>query len=348
MSEPIDRNVSFRALIKGELDDFLSDEGWTCAETSSALVALVAGLAGYREEGVSLSPEVLVCQQVSKLSQMLHRSEVIRIGDGPRTEQTIVKVLKECAPLAQGGWSIFVERTSTTFNYGVFSATRLPLAVTPHEAIMEEPPSDALAIFVRNVGHNCVEVRGCRGNRRCLHFSAARPESPSPETAIDQLAESFTFDVPKEIQESTFRFCYRALTESLRKSHGALIAVLPKREPALPCEIEDAIVFERPIDLAARVSEFDKLRDNESMSKLQTTEELLAGMIASDGIVVFRSDASIIGYRAFLRPYGSIDSIPTGGARRRTFEHLRLLIEGKQIAAAFMRSQDGEHCFYRT
>jgi len=100
MPDPIDKNISFRSLMTGEVADFVKDEGLECSATSSSIVAAASRLANLREEGQPLSPEVYFCTDVEKLVAVLHGSEVIKLGQGRQEDKTVLQALKECAPLS--------------------------------------------------------------------------------------------------------------------------------------------------------------------------------------------------------------------------------------------------------
>jgi len=348
VSSATDKNISFRSQLTGELSDFLQDENFACSETTAVLVALVAALSHYKEEGIVLSPEIYICNDITKVTSLLQGVEFIKIGHGKHNAKIAIKILKECAPLAQNGWSIFIEQLSEEFVYGVFTASNLPLALTPDEVLVGEDDESFPVVIISKLADNCVEVSGARGNRRCIHFSAVREDSPSPKDAIDKLAKSITLHVNNKYRSNTYRFVYKTLSNIFQQPHGALVVVLKRRCRKLPQSISDAVSLAKPILLVNRVSDFLTLKDNEAMIKLQATTSILAGMIHSDGIVVFRSDGAILGYRAFLNnsSHKSIAHENSGGARRRTYEALKKLVDKQNIMGVFFRSQDGYAEYY--
>ncbi len=349
MPDPIDKNISFRSLMRGEVDDFVRDEGLACSATAASIVAVASRLATLREEGTPLWPEVYFCTSIERLTTVLQGTEVIELGSGPHEESTVLRGLKVCAPLATAGWVIFIQRETDRFKYGIFTAINLPLSITPYEALVENPTNN-LAIVVRRLAENCVEVKGGRGHRRCLFFSDARAEAPSPVREIEQFCRALTRDVELERQDDVRRYFYRMLSDLLLQGHGALLVVQSHRRKKLPKNLGDSIVLPEPISVAGRVREYKEHKDDEALEKLVRASALLKGMLGSDSIVVFRSDGSIIvvfrsdgsiiAYRAFLTPKRRSKSAGAGGARRRTFEALRDRI-GSDFEAVLICSQDG-------
>jgi len=59
--------------------------------------------------------------------------------------------------------------------------------------------------------------------------------------------------------------------------------------------------------------------------RIQANEALLAGMLNSDGVVVFGTNGTVSRYRIFLKPRraGERGASHKGGGRRRTFELMR-------------------------
>lgn len=341
MPASINKNVTFRSHLKGEIDDLLRSEGVTCAETCEAIVTLSAEMAHYHEEGVALFPEVFICDDINDLTKSLSGAEIIKIGEGVRSPATALKALKECAPLAIGGWSIYLGRGGSNFTYGVFRSINFPLSMTPSEILTEDGDSVIFILEARKISESCVELKGGKGNRICLFFSAEKAESPSPEIVLQRLSELIVNNVADNCQIETQRFIFRALSRLLPSAHGALIAVIPKQRSKLPDRLGDAVILEKPIEIASRVSEFMANEDVESLTRLQATEDILKGMLGSDGILLFRSDGSIFGYRAFLRPKKPITPGTTsGGARRRAYDGLKEFLN-KPFSAVFFRSQDG-------
>jgi hypothetical protein len=216
MPQPVDKNISFRSLMTGEVGDFVKDEGLLCAATSSAIVAAASKLANLREEGQALSPEVYFCTDVQKLTAVLQGSELIKLGQGPLADNTVLQALKECAPLATGGWVVFVERSNDQFSYGVMTPINLPLAITSYEALVENAVPDLISIVVRRVAEDCVELRGGKGGHRCLYFSDRRADAPAPASALEQFCAAATKAIPKADAKDIQRFI---LPDPVRTSH---------------------------------------------------------------------------------------------------------------------------------
>ena len=61
------KKVTFRNQTKGEIDDFMEDEGLQCAPTQALVAVLVGELLHYTEEGRPLTPSVMCCESVDEV-----------------------------------------------------------------------------------------------------------------------------------------------------------------------------------------------------------------------------------------------------------------------------------------
>ncbi len=349
MPDVSDKTISFRSQLAGSLSDFLKDEGFECAATYSAITAVVSELSHYKEEGTVLSPKIYFFDDIKQISQLLPGCSFIRIGEGKHSDETALKALKECAPLAKKAWSVFIERKEDVYKYGILSARDFPLSLTIAEVLIEDGDNTVPVVMISKLAETCVEIRGAQGNRRCIHFSTVREESPSPIEAIASLVKGITADVPLDCSREVERFFYVTLSSVFQESHGALAVVLRKRKRTFPKRISDAIKLDQPISVLSQIREYLKSKDQETVAELQRSASLVEGMLQSDGITVFRSDGSILGYRAFLRhsKKNQLQQEHHGGARMRTYGDLKELVDKGEIKGAFIRSQDGYTEYYR-
>ena len=337
------RGLSFRSQIMGELHDFLLDERITCANTTSALVTIVAELANYTEEGEALTPDVYVCENVEQFTDVIPGVQIERLGEGPRSDETARKVLKDCAPLAREYWAIFIERSDGLFRYGIFSSPLLPLAMMPSESLLDAR-GDVCGILARQVGPSCVEVVGAQGNQRRLYFSAVRAEHPAPHAALGQLTQAIVRDIDDdESAERTSRFLLRAITRAVRRSHGTLIAVLPNDGAHVPVSMASMLRLPTAMSAVELVDNYERNRNDENFDRLLAFSELLVGMISSDGIVVFTTNGALLGYRCtFAHDPDNEEALAAvvGGHRHMAYHAMTHLI-GEGLSAVYIRSHDG-------
>jgi hypothetical protein len=330
--------VSFRSQLTGDIHDFLSDEDMACLVTEEALVELVVSLARYREEGVALFPEVFVCDDLKRMLSVLPGCQSVAIGSGVRDKATINMAVKHCAPLARRGWAIYIHRRPGAFDYGVFHSIATPLSLAPTDVLIDVKESTLPVLRAVQLAENAVEIRGSGGH--CLHFylSDARTDGPAPSKAVDDLAEAIVADVPAEHRPLALRYFHRTLVQGLREGHGSLIAVMPKRKRAVPKFLRKGALLSEPIDIFGQILKLEGEKGETVISDLLSTTELVCGMMASDGIVLFRSDARLVGFRILIsRPTKQ----ETSGATRRLAYNTMCEHIDAELTAAFFRSQDG-------
>jgi len=116
---PTDSFLSLRKSLRGAVDDLLDAEAMACLKTQDGLVSIVEALARYREEGRELFPELYVIDDLPAVLRALPGSQHVPIGNGPRDAATMAKALKQCAPLAQDGWVVYIHREPDRFSFGL-------------------------------------------------------------------------------------------------------------------------------------------------------------------------------------------------------------------------------------
>jgi hypothetical protein len=338
MPGPVPVTVSFRHLLTDVIEAFLAGEGMSCPETAEALGELVVTLARYREEGASLFPLVFLCDARGSLRRALGGLDLIDIGEGPRSADTMRRALKICAPLGRGGWSIFLERRPGAFAYGIFRTDGFVLRETPMELLRRTSDPGAHLVGFVQIADNVLELRGGSGAARLVYLSGARSDTP-PLLAVSQLIDGLIHDVAASVRPDVRTFFRRVLIEVLRAPHGSLIAVVPAHAP-LPELFLDGLMLPQSLSIEAAVVRYLAVRGEAERAYVEALSCLLLSMIGSDGITVLGSDGSILGFNQFLHHAAHHGPGPIGGARRRTYEALASHV-GQGLLAAFYRSQDG-------
>ncbi len=326
--------ITVRDQLLGSVHNFLDAGGSRWVELAKILTGLAVALPGYREEEVPLYPVVFLCDN---LNSMIGSDQRVLIGEGPVTVETATMALGKCAPLAQGGWSIFIEHQTNTIRYGLFRPSTLSFSVSPEDVLAIADLEATHVVIARSLSASCVEIMRDFGESLQLHLSAGEPETVTVPSAIQDLALSAVRDAPSEWQEKTCKFLIRSLTRAIQQAHGTLIAV---QESTLKSKEYNGIWLEEPIDLVKEVTEVEQALDRLGISRLQGTDYLIQGMIRSDGITLFSSDGKILGYNLFVQLQEK-DQTSRGGARSRAFQALAAKV-GKSLRIAVKISQDGK------
>lgn len=337
------RTVSIHNSTKGGITDFLDDEAFECLGSIKLLSYLAGALLRYEEEGVELSPQVVLCRSVDAVLRPIPGGVCYVIGTAEFSPELGKKVLKECAALAQSTWAIFIERVSeTTVRYGVMSFLATPTSISLADMIAID--STNFAVLIARVDSMTVRLVGAKGNSLDVAFSTVR-ETTKNDADIENFADSC---IPAESAEATKRYMRSLIGRLLSASHGTILVCAPK--DIVDVEgMTDAVPLFPPIDIINTFEGFRADSSADALLELQRTESLLHGLLQSDGIVTFNQTGQVTAYRVFYKPpTGANPPKPTasvsGGARRRAFEGVSALV-GPALKSALFRSQDGHIMF---
>lgn len=332
-------SISLRDSVTGAVVEVLADEGMACIHTQEGLVATINALSLYREEGRALFPEIFLVDDLPVVLASLPSSEHVQIGFGAREATTIAKAIKQCAPLAQGGWAVYIHRRPDSFAYGLVRCGVHLLSVPISDLLISHGNPTIHALMVRPVAENVVELRGVGGSTLLVYFGATKAVRASPVEGLQALVSCIVADVAEKIREQTYAFFEKLVATVLKASHGTLAVVQPARKRVLPSALRDGIILPAPIRVGDTISELLSQGDCLANTRLSGAGSLISGMLLSDGITVFGSDGSVRAYNVFAR-HRALTSKRPGGARRRTFESLSAMV-GPHLRCAFMQSQDG-------
>jgi len=301
---------------------------------------LVGLLAAYREEDLALFPEVYVFACESSLQALPSVGDRVVVGREKLGAEASATILKNCAPLASSGWSIFaVKNSDQQITYGLFRSGRHSLSTGSDEA-MVGLGRDFPIILIRNRGHLVVELRNTMNGRFTASLRTTLPKSSTLEDDIDNFALAATRDL--QDPESFRGYLRKLLIDIVQHCHGTLLGVIAPTDQ-IPESLQDGVWPGPRLKISELYYHASQVRDADSLSDLKAVEVLLAGMIGCDGIVVFGSDGTVLAYRIFIKPSSSeAAQLPTtGGGRRRTFELMKLRMPCVFQAILF-RSQDGD------
>lgn len=337
------KTVTFRSQTMGSVSDFITDEGLVCQESQNLLSALAGALLSYKDEGVELSPTVLFCTNADQVFESFPGSVKHAVGTVTLGGVSVKQILKDCAPLATRSWSIFIERTTAgQARYGVFNYITLPTTLPLHEAI--GITSGNTCILMRKVGASTIEVRGSKGNELALVFSTTREEETQTANPVEQFSLDCCQGVPGGSHVADFRSYFkRLLEEGLSRCHGTILVCASNPVLSAMGDMKDGVEILPKLDFFSAYSAYRSDSSAESILRLQSAEELFAGVLQCDGIVVFDTEGCLVAYRVFYRPTQpdtGTTPVPIGGARRRAFEGAKSMV-GTNLISVLFRSQDG-------
>jgi hypothetical protein len=330
-------NITLRTHLIGAVTDFCINSKLDIATNAAQIVDFIVRLAKYREEGDMLAPEVYLTNDISSVLKMLPLSMIFPIGTTTKAGEWVRTVLKKCAPLAKGGWLIYVnsKHGAQDLDYGLFRGENNPIAVPTDDIILRDTSSEFAIVKISQIVEDCVEVKSNSHGKHCIFLNHKEDTSAAPLASVENLIKVIVRNVPAAMSDPLVSYLSNLLGKAFKLSHGSLVAVTSgNRIPKFLSN--DAIVLKNPIQFQDIVR---SLQENRNSSDGEVSKAaLVEGMFASDGIVVFDSRARLLGYNCFTSMPKS--AIVIGGARRRAYAALEAKI-GSGLCASFMQSQDG-------
>jgi len=337
------KSISLNQQLEEELEEFLHNEDMSCPHTHMGLTKLVNQISAYKEEGKNLFPEVYITDNLSSIRTTLINAEFIKIGTGGRLPGIILRALKKCAPLAFGGWCIYVLRHEDKFEFGLFRAGATIISMPIFKNIIEDGNVEETLIAVRQIAEKIVEVKGVKGNVLNINFGLSSTMDDSIITAQNDFVSQLLSNANTNVKEQMSTFYSRLFLYVMQNGHGNLSVVVDSKK-SYPKILTDGIVLEKPIFVDEVISELNKMLSAvntlELNSKLNGAFNIIAGMLMSDGITVFSNKGGVLAYNVFIKHPKDVAENLDGGARSRTFAVLENKLS-TSIKAIYIQSQDG-------
>ena len=329
-------NITFRKHLIRSIENFCSNSNLALA-SPKILADLIARLSHYEEEGIKLSPQVYLTDNIDSLIRTLPEGERLRLSTTTPDESGIEEVIKICAPIATGDWRVFCNHIQDSMEFGVFRGSSNPSAVNVDDVVLSSGGTHV--VKVHRVANSCVEILSSSRDHDRIFFDHRTQDSTPPLQYVDDLIKAITKGVEEHYRESAQELMKRVITSYLHRSHGCLCAVVA--QPAIPPFLsKDSIVLEDPISFLEMIRQLGV--ENGRVDSILSKSDLAKGMLGSDGITLFDDHARLLAYRCFIPTSDELDVV--GGARTRVFETLKNHL-GKGILAVFMQSQDGHTDF---
>lgn len=337
--------ATLRETIKDQIGSFLFKEGFKSTEplTQEGIFHIINMLADYQEEGKVLYPEVLVTNDLTILKAIPDFKT--QIGVCEITEDAFKKIIKSCAPLCNSEWIIYIEVKDGILTYGVSCAEITETTASMYSQVVGplkiEIPGCTVA-YIRNIGKKTVEVSGLR-SRILVSLSLDDP-SDLNTNEINLLCEHICRDLKDDIKITAISYYEKILGNGLKEGHGNLIGVVDgsvEGLKALKLAIPDGTFIPNPIDIPSLLYNDESEKSRQSTTLLRQQANLIKAMVNNDGIAIFSTNGTLIGYHFILRNnYFNPDEVKAinGGARTHTFHNM---IASKVFCFCFIKSQDG-------
>ena len=334
--------TTYRHALRGALADFVDKTPFKKILDAADLVEVAACVAYHVEEGIRLYPEVIVCIDIQDLSRQAPNSQFIEIGSDTEPTTGIRKALKKLSPLTSRDWVIVLERNKTGIRFGVYNPSPSPVSVDFGASLETNGDENFPVIRISRICEDVVRFFSPGAGETLLSFSHKEITEKDLAPNASRLAEAIILGAPKTASTSSATtYLKRTLEYSLQQCHGALICVVHDDGP-LPPLLANGIRLTPPIDFIRLTSQFlQSDENNEIKGRPFVYFDLIAGIIAFDGVTVFSRNGKLVAYNCILDL--SAHSTPQknlGGSRRAAYAMLKSEL-GKSLVCAYYQSQDG-------
>ena len=365
------RRSTFHTATFADVENLLVEVGFTIdACLCNGVVLLIDALCDYREEGRHLYPQILLTNNLEQILKGIPFSKTLILEETSPSDQAFKSALKRAAPLATGGWSIFVEHRPGYFRYGLVSVESSIVSISLEANFISEQgygPDSGFAL-IKNVGERLVRVK-TQGRQLLVDFSL-RTTVFANEEALESLVKQILRNINEGRVSTARNFIHRILDMALPFSHGNLVGVLSAElstnetvgEPShgIPKEMITPVTKDANAKVIPSLSAIDNLKliakgmflpqpinlleviqdasEGGEDAAMRAYASLVRNMLNNDGITIFSTKCEVIGYHVFIDSKADAPNEREGGARTRAFE---AMISSKFFDCCFFKSQDG-------
>lgn len=341
------RYDSLRENTLTSIGNFLFGEQFiTTEDVKQGILVLINLISDYKEEGQNLFPEVVVVNNLDIFKTITNRE--IPICEKELTIEEFKNVMKLCAPLAVGSWTIYVGVEAGIIKYGLIDAEMSETSPSIYEQLvgdMAVTDGNMRVVFLRNIGSKVVELTGLQGK---LIVSLSLDEIIKEENdVVSDIAHEIVKECEDEFINPTLTYIRKTINSAIKQGHGNLIGVIQDSKESIEeikKDLVDALYLPTPIDISDFVAFAEKEKNNESSVSLSAHGKIMIEMLNHDGITLFTNKGKILGYHMFIRSYLDGNEQSIGGARTRAFQSMQ---KSKLFNACFYKSQDGNSKFWR-
>jgi hypothetical protein len=175
------------------------------------------------------------------------------IAETAYTNDFVQQALKRCAPLAAGGWKMFLEAPGSNVRYGVFHGDLHSLAISVEDALFSVVGTELPVMRVHQIAEDCVEIRNSLGYQHNVYLSNKRETDPSPNRYLSALVTAICADVKGSLRDKRRDLHDANIARIFSESHGCLAAVT--KTPRTPLFLRDGIHLIPPLNIAKQVDE---------------------------------------------------------------------------------------------
>ena len=302
----------------------------------------------YEEEGVKIRPAIYVTSNIHSVARAIPDCVDIKFYEDENSNNFNQR-LKALMVFCLDGWSIYINYTSSSVQYGIIrclnSIKDQPLEQLifdkAYKPIIEQKTK---LIYMSVITSGVFALRGIQGNQTSICFNINNSVSQDLEETINR----FVTDGLSKLKTTKKKFVdvknlyHNIFTKMIKGSHGTICLVVDKEFKDPKGWLSDGTWLPQPIEFAKLFLTSKSYNE----SKLRAYCDLLVTMLNYDGITIIDNAGRILAYNVFVESEKSATRNIIGGARLRAAYSL-LNTKNKKIIGVYFQSQEGES-FYKS
>jgi len=302
----------------------------------------------YEEEGVKIRPAIYVTSNIHAVQRTIPDCVEIRFYEDENSNNFNQR-LKSLMVFCLEGWSIYINYTATSVQYGIIKCSNSIKDQPLEKLIFDKNYQPILEqktklIYMSVVTTGVFTLMGIQGNQTSISFNINNVISHDLEETISKFAKDALskLKTTKRKLKDIENLYHNIFTKMIKGGHGTICLIVDKDFKDPKGWLSDGTWLPQPIEFAKLFLTSKSF----SESKLRSYSDLLFTMLNYDGITIIDNAGRILAYNVFVESEKSGTRNIIGGARLRAAYSL-LNTNKKRVIGVYFQSQEGDN-FYKT
>lgn len=302
----------------------------------------------YEEEGVKIRPTIYVTSNIHAVSRTIPDCVEIRFYEDENSNNFNQR-LKALMVFCLEGWSIYINYTPTSVQYGIIKCLNSIKDQPLEQLIFDKTYQSVLEqktklIYMSVLTSGVFTLRGIQGNQTSISFNITNTVTQDFEETISKFVTAglSKLKTTKRKLNDITNLYHNIFSRMIKGSHGTICLIVDKDFKDPKGWLSDGTWLPQPIEFAKLFLTSKSF----SESKLRAYSELLVTMLNYDGITIIDNAGRILAYNVFVESEKNSAKNIIGGARKRAAYSL-LNTKNKKIIGVYFQSQEGEN-FYKS
>lgn len=302
----------------------------------------------YEEEGVKIRPAIYITNNIHAVSRTIPDCVDIRFYEDENSNNFNQR-LKSLMVFCLEGWSIYINYTQNTVEYGIIKCLnsikdqpleKLIFSKT-YQPILEQKTK---LIYMSVITSGVFTLMGIQGNQTSISFSINNSVSNDMEETINRFVTDglSKLKTTKRKLKDVTNIYHNIFSQMIKVGHGTICLIVDKDFKDPKGWLADGTWLPQPIEFAKLFMTSKSYNE----SKLRAYSDLLFTMLNYDGITIIDNAGRILAYNVFVESEKNSTRNIIGGARLRAAYSL-LNTNKKRVIGVYFQSQEGD-TFYKT